>query len=168
MENYDIFHVSLLEQDTTRKGRVEEKTSQLQLQDNDKGEEYKVKAIPDSAVYAKEFESGQLPGLYYPISWKDFPEDENIWESASAFPHLRRLVNTFHKENPDKPTVTSTPVDTAPSNSTPVNTALLNSTPVDTAPPMARATVMPGAWSNKQKRAQTANVNSTRKRSKKN
>ena len=98
---------------------------QLEFEDNNEGEEYKVEAICDSAVYAKESESGQLPGLYYLISWKDFPEEENTWELASAIQHLRRLVNTFHKENPDKPTATSTPVDTAP--------------------PTARLTVKPGA-----------------------
>ena len=70
--------MSLLEQDTTRKGRVDEKTSQLEFEDDGEGEEYEVEAICDSAVYAKESESGQLPGLYYLISWKGFPEEENI------------------------------------------------------------------------------------------
>ena len=65
---HDVFHVSLLEQDTTRKGRVDEKTSQLEFEDDGEGEEYEVEAIRDSAVYAKELESGQLPDLYYLIS----------------------------------------------------------------------------------------------------
>ena len=117
--------MSLLEQETTRKGRVDEKTLQLEFEDDGEGEEYEVEAIRDSAVYAKESESGQLPGLYYLISWKDFPEEENTWEPASAIQHLRRLVNTFHKENPDKPTTTSTPIDTTS--------------------PTARPTVEPGA-----------------------
>ena len=138
----------LLEQDTTRKGRVDEKTLQLEFEDDGEGEEYEVEAIRDSAVYAKESESGQLPGLYYLISWKDFPEEENTWEPASAIQHLRRLVNTFHKENPDKPTATSTPVDIAP--------------------PTARPTVKPGARSNKRKRGRPAKANSTCKSSKKN
>ena len=145
---HDVFHMSLLEQNTTRKGRVDEKTSQLEFEDNDEGEEYEVEAIRDSAVYAKESESGQLPGLYYLISWKGFPEEENTWEPASAIQHLRRLVSTFHKENPDKPTATSTPVDTAP--------------------PTARPTVKPGARNNKRKRGRPAKASSTRKRSKKN
>ena len=143
---HDVFHVSLLEQDTTRKGRVDEKTSQLEFEDDGEGEEYEVEAIRDSAIYAKESESGQLPGLYYLISWKGFPEEENTWEPASAIQHLRRLVSTFHKENPDKPTATSTPVDTAP--------------------PTARSTVKPGARNNKRKRGRPAKASSTRKRSK--
>ena len=52
--------MSLLEQDTTRKGPVEE--TQLELEaDND--EEYEVEGIRDSAVYtkAKESEADHLP-----------------------------------------------------------------------------------------------------------
>ena len=66
----------LLKQDTTRKGWVDKKTSQLEFEDDGEGEEYEVEAICDSAVYAKESKSGQLPGLYFLISWKGFPEEE--------------------------------------------------------------------------------------------
>ena len=145
---HDVFHMSLLEQITTRKGRVDEKTSQLEFEDDGEGKEYEFEAIRDSAVYAKESESGQLPGLYYLISWKEFPKEENTWEPASAIQHLRRLVSTFHKKNPDKPTATSTPVDTAPLT--------------------ARPTVKPGARNNKRKRGRPAKASSTSKRSKKN
>ena len=74
--------MSLLEQDITRKEQVDKKTLQLEFEDNDKGKKYKVEVICDSAVNAKEFESGQLPGLYYQISWKDYPEEENTWKPA--------------------------------------------------------------------------------------
>ncbi len=57
--------MSLLEQDIIKKGRVE---TAIELDEGD-SKEYKVEAIRDSAVYAKESESGQhLPGLYYLIS----------------------------------------------------------------------------------------------------
>ena len=72
-----MFHVSLLKQDTTKKGRVDEKTSQLGFEDNGEGEEYKVEAICDRAVYTRESESGHFLGLYYLISWKGFLEKEN-------------------------------------------------------------------------------------------
>ena len=73
-----------------------------------------VDGIWDSAVYAKESATGQLPGLYYLVSWKGYPEEENTWEPASAIQHLRRLITAYHKDNPEKPTATSDPVDTAP------------------------------------------------------
>ena len=41
---------------------------------NDK--EYKVDGIWDNAVYAREL-AGQLPGLYYLVLWKSYPEKEN-------------------------------------------------------------------------------------------
>ena len=53
--------MSLLEQDITRKGRVDKKTLQLEFEEDGKGEECEIEAIRDSAVYAKESESSQLP-----------------------------------------------------------------------------------------------------------
>ncbi len=73
---YDVFHVSLLEQNTTRKGRVDETTSRLKFKSNGDGEEYEVEAICNSAVYARESE-GHLPSFYYLVSWKSYPEEEN-------------------------------------------------------------------------------------------
>ena len=65
---HDVFYVSLLEQDTTRKGRVnDENAAELDAGDNESGE-YEVEAIRDSAVYARESKSGHLPGLYYLVS----------------------------------------------------------------------------------------------------
>ncbi len=61
---HDVFHVSLLEQDTIKKGRVE---IAIEFDEGD-SEEYEVEAIPDSEVYAKEVDSGQLSGLYYLVS----------------------------------------------------------------------------------------------------
>ena len=112
---HDVFHVYLLEQDTTKKGRVNDTQLDFEFEaDNDKDKEYEVDGIWDSAVYAKESATGQLPGLYYLVSWKGYPEEENTWEPASAIQHLRRLITAYHKDNPEKPTATSDPVDTAP------------------------------------------------------
>ena len=75
--------------------------------------EYEVDGIWDSVVYAKE-SAGQLPELYYLVSWKGYPEEENTWKPALAIQHLQRLVTAYHKDNPEKPTATFDPVNTAP------------------------------------------------------
>ena len=73
---HDVFHVSPLEQDTIRKGRVDENATELDAGNNDSGK-YEVEAIWDSAVYARESESGHLLDLYYLVSWKGYPKKEN-------------------------------------------------------------------------------------------
>ena len=107
---HDVFHVSLLEQDTTKKGR-EFLVPEFEPGDD---KEYEVEAIWDSAVYARESKSGHLPSLYYLISWKRYLEEENTWQPASAVQHLRKLISSFHKDHPDKPTATFFAIDTAP------------------------------------------------------
>ena len=136
--------MSLLEQDTIRKGRVDENATELDDGDDDSGE-YKVEAIWNSAVYAKVSESGHLPGFYYLVLWKGYLEEENTWEPASAVQHLRKFISSFHKDHPDKLIVTSPAIDIAP--------------------PTARPTVKPTELL-KKKRGQPAN--STNKRAKKN
>ena len=75
---------------------------------------YEVEAIRDSAVYAKESESDHLLGLYYLVSWKKYPKEENTWESASAVQHLRKLISLFYKNYPDKSTAISLAINTTP------------------------------------------------------
>ena len=66
---YNVFYVSLLEQDIIRKGRVDEKTAeQLEYEAGGNNKEYKVEGICDSTVYARELEASYLPGLYYLVS----------------------------------------------------------------------------------------------------
>ena len=107
--------MSLLEQDITRNGQVDEKTvEKLEFKAGGNNKEYEVEDIYDSAVYTRESEAGHLLGLYYLISWKNYPEDESTWESASAMQHLWKFVSTFYKDHPDKLTATSPPIDLAP------------------------------------------------------
>ena len=73
----------------------------------------------DIAVYARESESGHLPDLYYLVSWKSYPEEEETWELASAVEHLSKLISSFYKDHPDKPTTTSRTINTAPPMSRP-------------------------------------------------
>ena len=75
--------------------------------------EYEVEAIRDSAVYAKEADR-HLLGLYYLVTWKDYPEEENTWKPFSAVMHLQKMVSTFYKEYLEKPTATAASLDSAP------------------------------------------------------
>ena len=101
-------------QDTTRKGRMNELFPEPEPEfDAGDNKKYEVEAIKDSTVYAKEAE-GHLPGLYYLVSWKGYPEEESTWEPSSAVMHLRKMISAFHKDHPEKPTATSPPLDSAP------------------------------------------------------
>lgn len=64
------FHVFLLEQDITKKRRIDKKLVNLNPNlklDVENAKKYKIKSIRDNAVYAKKAQ-GQLPGFYYLIS----------------------------------------------------------------------------------------------------
>ena len=143
---HDVFHLSLLEQDTTRKGRVDKNDAAKLDAGKGEGGEYEMEAICDSVVYAQESELGYLSGLYYLVSWKGYPEEENTWEPYSTVQHFCKLISLFHKNHPDKPTATSEAIDTAP--------------------PMARPTIKPTTEPTKQKQGRPAN--STNKRAKRN
>ena len=106
--------MSLLEQNTTKKGRVDktlpEPEKEFEAGDNKK---YKVEAIINSAVYGQQADN-QMPGLYDLVLWKGYLEEENTWELSLAVIHLRKLINTFYKKHPEKPTATSPLLDSAP------------------------------------------------------
>lgn len=89
---HDVFHVSLPEQDTTRKGRLDESAVKCEAGDN---EEYEVEGIRNSAMYAKEFKVGHLPGLYYLVSWKGYPEEENTLETSLGRPISSEIAPRF-------------------------------------------------------------------------
>ena len=128
---YDVFHVSLLKQDSSKKERVDKRVKELELEAGN-SKEYEVEAIWDSAVYASKSESGQLLGLYYLIAWKRYPKEKNTWEPSYAVQHLKKQINSFHKDHPEKPIATSPPINSAP--------------------PMARPTVRPNPLKRKQGR----------------
>ena len=109
----------MLEQNNTRKERLDKKVTELDFEVGD-SEEYKIEAIRDSAVYVIESESGHLPELYYLVAWKDYLEEKNTWEPVSAVQHLRKQISSFHKDHSEKPTATSPPVNSAPPMAKPI------------------------------------------------
>ena len=72
---YNVFHMSLLKQDITKREQVE-KMPELNTSNNDI-KEYKMEAIQDSAIYAKKSESGHLLGFDYLVACKGYPREEN-------------------------------------------------------------------------------------------
>ena len=60
---YDVFHMLLLEQNTTKKRQVYENVTELNT-GNENSREYKIEAICNSTVYAREL-AGHLPEFYY-------------------------------------------------------------------------------------------------------
>ena len=81
------------------------------LDASNKSGEYKVEEIQDSTIYARESESGQLPRLYYLVSWKGYSEEKISSESTSVVQHLRNLIYLFHKDHLNKSTTTSPAMD---------------------------------------------------------
>ena len=107
---HNVFHISLLEQDTTKKEQVKKV---LELDVGDHSKEYEVEAIWDSAVYIMELKSSHLPTLYYMVLWKGYPEEKNTWEPVLGVQHPKTLISLFYKDHPKKPTATFPPVDSA-------------------------------------------------------
>ena len=110
---YDVFHILLLKQNTIRKNWVDKKISELDVSNKD-SKEYKLEAIWDSTVYAKKSKS-HLSGLYYLVTWKDYPKKENTWEPLLDVQHLKKLISSFHKSYSKKPSATSLPINCTPS-----------------------------------------------------
>lgn len=64
----NVFYILLLEKNTTKKGRINQTTSQIELDKGD-NKKYKIKVICNSKVYTKELDNSyHLPGLYYLVS----------------------------------------------------------------------------------------------------
>ena len=102
----------LLEQNTTKKERVNKKVMELEFQVG-KSKKYKIETIWNNAVYASKSEN-HLPGLYNLIIWKKYLKKENTWELSSAIQYLKELINFFHKKHLKKPIATSLIVNSAP------------------------------------------------------
>ena len=74
---YNVFYLSLLEQNTIKKGQVNDTQLDFEFEAGN-NKDYEVDGIWDSAVYAKELATGKLPELYYLVLWKSYPEEKNI------------------------------------------------------------------------------------------
>lgn len=83
-----MFYLSLIEQKTIRKRQVDNKFPNLELKlDVGNNKEYKIESIKYSALYARKA-AGQLPGLYYLISRKSYPDKKDLCKPISAVLYL--------------------------------------------------------------------------------
>ena len=72
---YDIFYLSLLEQNITKKEWVDKKVTELEFEFGN-NKRYNVGAIWNSAFYTSKLE-GYLLSQYYLVAWKLYLEEEN-------------------------------------------------------------------------------------------
>ena len=114
MENLQRFSYVTARVGHHKERRINELFPELEPElDTGNNKEYAVEAIIDSVVYAKEAKR-DLPGLYYLVSWKSYPEEESIWEPYSIVMYLQKMISTFHKDHLEKPTTTSLRFSFAP------------------------------------------------------
>ena len=109
---YNVFYVSLLEQDITKKELVDKKVPKLDVNEQN-SKEYKVEAIWNCAIYARLLK-GHLSCFYYQIACKGYSKEENTWELLSAVQHLRKLIHSFYKNHLEKSAAISPPINSAP------------------------------------------------------
>ena len=109
---HNAFHMLLLEQNTSKKGQINVFTEVLKFELGD-DKEYKVEAMQDIAIYAKEADRN-LSGLYYLVIWKGYSKEKKIWEPSLIVIHLQKMVSTFQKDHPEKSRATLAPLDSAP------------------------------------------------------
>ena len=77
-----VFHILLLEKNIMKKREANDKQLDFEFETGNI-KEYKIDSIWDSAVYIKKL-IRQLLGHYYLVLWKNYFEEENIWESILA------------------------------------------------------------------------------------
>ena len=101
---HNIFYISLLEQNITRKEQVDKQVIKLEIEAGN-SKEYEIKAICNRTIYIYKAKS-YLPGLYNLIMWRKYSKIENTWELSFAVYHLEKFINFFHKDHLEKPTAT--------------------------------------------------------------
>ena len=102
----------LLKKNITKKERVDKKVTKLEFEAGKK-KDYEMKTIRDSVVYVNK-PGGYLPGLCNLVIWKKYLKEENTWKPLYAVQHLKKLINSFYKTNPEKPIAIFLPINFIP------------------------------------------------------
>ena len=98
LQIHNVFHVNLLRDHKPRVGEESPEPQPLKLAIDPEAWEYEVEAILASQIQSN---PPNPPVLQYKIAWKGYTE--LTWEPAANLKHARRLVNKFHKNNPEMP-----------------------------------------------------------------
>jgi hypothetical protein len=94
---HNVFHVSLLREHRSRKGEATPEPEPLRLAVDPNLKEYEVQSILESRIHDDE----GTKTLQYRVAWKGYKD--TMWIPAGNAKNARRLVNLFHKENPNSP-----------------------------------------------------------------
>ena len=92
MRIHPIFHISLLEP-APRNAPLE---TELELEENP--DEYEVEKILDSRKVKNQ--------IQYLVKWEGYSHEENTWEPLKHLGNAKDLVENFHRQNPDRPSLT--------------------------------------------------------------
>jgi hypothetical protein len=96
---HDVFHVSLLREHRQRKGERTPSPQPIRLKADESKREFVVGEIVDSRVQGNK--------LQYRVRWKGYQEDEDTWEPALGLKKAQKAVSKFHKEYPNKPSLST-------------------------------------------------------------
>lgn len=74
---HDVFHISLLKHNITKKKQVDKIITQFEFKASSK--KYKIKEIWNNTIYIKKLETkSHPPGLYYLVLWKNYFKKKHL------------------------------------------------------------------------------------------
>jgi hypothetical protein len=94
MRIHPVFHVSHLEQHKANQfpGRIKPRSPPVVVNAE---EEYEVERVLDSRIFRSK--------LQYLVKWEGWDTSENTWRPKNDLRNCQRLVEEFHRDNPNKP-----------------------------------------------------------------
>ena len=98
LQIYTVFHVSLLHDHKHRVGEKFPEPQTLRLAVGPEVRKYKVEAILATRIQTN---PSNPPLLQYKIAWMRYTK--LTWEPAANLRQARRLIQSFHKNNPEMP-----------------------------------------------------------------